>query len=54
LASACSTQLRHSSTSDSCNQSGTPAAVSATAIDASPPGKKAQWSAARKLSISAA
>ena len=50
-ASACSTRPLHSSISDKCIHKGTAAAVSATPIEASPPGEKAQSSAARTLSI---
>ena len=53
-ANTCSTRLRHSSTIGNCNQSGIAATVSATPIDSSPLGEKAQSSAARKLSISRA
>ena len=52
-ASACSTRPRHSSSNDRCIHSGTAAAASATPIDASPAGEKAQSSAARRLSICA-
>ena len=54
LASARSTRSRHSPSSDSCIHSGTVRMVSATPIDASPPGENAQSSAARTLSILAA
>jgi hypothetical protein len=51
VASARSTRVRHSSNSDKCIHRVTAAAVNATPIEASPPGEKAQSSAARKLSI---
>ena len=52
LASARSARPRHSTKSDCWNHRGTAAAVSATPIDASPPGEKAQSSPLRTLSIS--
>jgi hypothetical protein len=51
LASARSTRPRHSSKSDWWNQSGSAEMVSATPIDQSPLGEKAQSSAACTLSI---